>query len=148
MLLCGSIDDNSTTNTVRLGSTSCVPGTISTAATLRGANIAVTGFKRSVTGDVCSCRSGFQVTFPACFCYDIASCVSFELQGGCPSVTVGRLKSVVTAESDGHMLSQWLSLDLWVLALEPFVIRDTIRIQNFWWHTTPAPESIVILLQG
>ena len=40
MLLCGSIGDNSTGNTVRLeGSTSCVPGTISTTATTHGVNI-------------------------------------------------------------------------------------------------------------
>ena len=48
MLLCGSANDNCTANTVRLeGSTSCIPGTISTTATTHGVNIIVTQFKHA-----------------------------------------------------------------------------------------------------
>ena len=51
------------------GRTSKVPGTISIFTTIHCLNINVTGFKYAVTGDVCSCHSGVQVTLSALFSY-------------------------------------------------------------------------------
>ena len=64
MLAGGSVNNNSTANTaLGEGSTSCVPGTTSTTATIHGVDIIVKEFKLEVTGDICSCRSGFQLFF-------------------------------------------------------------------------------------
>ena len=68
MLLCGSVNDKHSQHGA-FGRQRVLPGTFSTTVTIQGVNIHVTEFKHAVTDDVCSRRSGFQLTcFSACLC--------------------------------------------------------------------------------
>ena len=107
VLLCGSVDDNSTANSVRLeGCTSCVPGTTSITATIHGVNTTVTEYEHGVTGDVSSCRSAVQAVFGVFLSRQTLTFCLRSILAVPQRHTTMQMLTPHTAKSDGHLLSQ------------------------------------------